>query len=77
MFGIGRMDRVPNERIRDLCRGTIKVDERIDEVVLRWLGHVERRENDRIAKGVYVGESAVVARWEGRVRDGRIPRRIV
>ena len=32
--------------------------ERIDEGVLRWLGHVERMENDRIAKSVYVGEYA-------------------
>ena len=34
------------------------VDEKIDEGVLRWFGHVERMENDRIAKRVYVGECA-------------------
>ena len=34
------------------------MDERIDEGILRWLGHVERMENDRIAKKVYVGECA-------------------
>ena len=34
------------------------VDEKIDEGVLRWFGHVERIENDRIAKRVYVGECA-------------------
>ena len=34
------------------------VDERIDEGVLRWFGHVERMENDRIDKRVYVGECA-------------------
>ena len=34
------------------------MDEKIDEGVLRWLGHVERMENDRIAKRVYVGECA-------------------
>ena len=34
------------------------VDKRIDEVVLQWLGHVERMEKDRIAKRVYVGECA-------------------
>ena len=34
------------------------VDEWIDEGVLLWFGHVERMENDRIAKGVYVGECA-------------------
>ena len=34
------------------------LDERIDECVLWWLGHVERIERDRIAKRVYVGECA-------------------
>ena len=33
------------------------VDEKTDDV-LRWFGHVERMENDRIAKRVYVGECA-------------------
>ena len=35
---------------------TLGVDERIDEGVLWWFGHVERMENDRLAKRVYVGE---------------------
>ena len=34
------------------------VDERIDEVVLRWFHPVERMENDRITKRVFVGECA-------------------
>ena len=34
------------------------VDEKIDEVVLRWFGHVERMEKGRIAKRVYVGVCA-------------------
>ena len=34
------------------------VDERIDEGVLWWFGHVERIEKDRIAKRVYVGVCA-------------------
>ena len=34
------------------------LDERIDEGVLRWFGHVERMERDIIAKRVYVGECA-------------------
>ena len=34
------------------------VDRRIDEGVLRWFGHVERMENDRIAKRVNVEECA-------------------
>ena len=31
------------------------LDKRIDEGVLRWFGHVERMENDRTGKRVYVG----------------------
>ena len=34
------------------------VDEKIDEGVLRWFGHVGRMNNDMIAKSVYVGECA-------------------
>ena len=34
------------------------LDERIDEGMLWWFGHVERMEKDRIAKRVYVGECA-------------------
>ena len=40
--------------IWQLCGVTKGVDEKIDEVVLRWFGHAERIENDRIAKRVYV-----------------------
>ena len=38
-------------------KGVVWSDERIDESVLRWFGHVERLKNDRIAKRVYVGQS--------------------
>ena len=34
------------------------VDENIDKGVLRWFGHMERMENNKIAKRVYVGECA-------------------
>ena len=50
LVSIRRMDRVPNARIRELCGVTKGVDERIGEGVLRWFGHMERMENDRIAK---------------------------
>ena len=49
-LGIRRMNRVPNARIRELCRVKKGLDERIDEDVLRWFGYVERMERDRIAK---------------------------
>ena len=58
LLGIRGMDKVPNARIRQLCGVTKSVDEKIDEGVLRWFGHVERMENDIIAKRVYVGECA-------------------
>ena len=34
------------------------VNERIDEGVFRWFGQVEKMENDRNAKSVYVGKCA-------------------
>ena len=34
------------------------LDERIDEGVLRWFGHMDRMEVNMIAKRVYVGECA-------------------
>ena len=30
-------------------------DERIEEGVLHWFSHVEKMENDRIAKSLYIG----------------------
>ena len=46
---------------------TSGLDERIDEGILRWFGHLERMERDRIAKRVYVGE-CVGSRSVGRPR---------
>ena len=42
-------------------------DEKIDEGVLRWFGHVERMKNNMIAEKVYVGECAG-SRSVGRAR---------
>ena len=47
------MDKV--QQVRQLCGMTKGVDKKIDGV-LQWFGHVERMENDRIAKRVYIGE---------------------
>ena len=47
------------------------VDKRIDEDFLLWFGHVERMENDRIAKRVYVVE-CVHNRSVGRPQKRRI-----
>ena len=58
LLGIRRMDKVPNARIRQLRGVTKGADEKIDESVLRWFGYVERIEDGRIAKRVYVDECA-------------------
>ena len=58
LLGIRRMDKVPNARIMRLCGLTKGLDEHIDESVLRLFYYVERMENDRMAKRVYVGECA-------------------
>ena len=44
MLGIRRINRVPNERIRELWGVRKGLDERIGEGVLRLFGHVERIE---------------------------------
>ena len=76
LLGIRRMDKVPNARIRKLCRVTKGVDEKTDEGFLRWFGHLERMENDRISKRVYVGGYAgsrsvgmKLKRWTDTVKD--------
>ena len=56
LLGIRRMNKVPNAQIRQLCGVMKGVDKKIDEVVIRWFGHVEKMSNDKIAKRVYVGE---------------------
>ena len=58
LVGIRRMDKASNAGIRQLCGMTKGLDEKIDEGVLRWFGHVERMKNDRIDKRVYVQECA-------------------
>ena len=40
LLSIRRMDRVPNARIRKLCRMAKGVNERIEEDVLHWFSHV-------------------------------------
>ena len=51
-----RINRVRNEEIRRRCRKKASVSERMDQSTLRWFGHVERMEDDRLAKKVYILE---------------------
>ena len=41
LLGIRRMDKVQNTQIRQLYKAMKGVDEKIDEGVFRWFGHVE------------------------------------
>ena len=52
LLGIRRMDRVPNAWIRELYGVKKGLDERIDEGMLQWFGHMEKMERDRIAKSL-------------------------
>ena len=56
LLGIRRTDRVSNARIRKLCEGKKGMDERTNESFLRWLVHIEIKENNRSAKMVCVGD---------------------
>ena len=58
LLGIRKMDRIQNARIREMYGMEKGGYERIEEDVLHWFSHVERIENDRIAKRLYVGELA-------------------
>ena len=49
LLSIRRMDRVPN------AWRSCFYSERIDEIVCCWFGHLEKMENDKIAKRVYMG----------------------
>ena len=50
-------------------KGVVQSDGRIDEDVFRWFGNVERMENERILKRVYVAD------WDGSSSLGK-PRKI-
>ena len=55
MSGVTKLDRIRNERIR----GTTKVGEiskKVQESMLKWYGHVLRREEEYVGKIVIVME---------------------
>ena len=49
ILGKTRRDRIRNEKIRDIPKVAL-IQNKIDAAQLRWLGHLERMEEDRIAK---------------------------
>ena len=55
MCGVTRRDRVRNEEIKRRCGLQKNLSER-GEAVLRWFGHVERMEGERLVKKIYRAE---------------------
>src|SRR5678815_1717427 len=53
---VRRIDKMRNEHIRELCGVKKGVNERINECMLRWFGHVERMNDNRLVKRMYSGE---------------------
>ena len=47
-LGIRKLDRVPNSWIREVAK---RLDQQIDESILRGFGHIKRMGKDIIAKG--------------------------
>jgi hypothetical protein len=62
MIGKSRRDRVRNERVRERI-GVCPVQKKIEKSQLRWLGHLERMDDQRVAKRCF--------QW---VPEGRRPR---
>ena len=56
VLGVRKTDKMRNEYIREMC-GVVKgVIERINESILRWFGHMERMDENRLVKKMYRGE---------------------
>src|SRR5678815_4693102 len=53
VLDVRRIDKMRNERIRERCGVKKGVNERINESMLRWFGHVERMNDSRLVKRMY------------------------
>ena len=65
MTGVYRLDRVRNEVVRARTGVRRELAARVDMNVLRWFGHVERMDNERLMKKV------MNAKVDGRNARGR------
>ena len=65
MTGVSRLDRVRNEIVRARTGVRRELAARVDMNVLRWFGHVERIDNERLLKKV------MNAKVDGRRARGR------
>ena len=61
--GVSRMDRVRNEEVRKRAGIKRELASIADQRVLRWFGHVEKMDTDRMARRVLMAEVS-----GGRVR---------
>ena len=52
MTGVSRLDRIRNEVVRARTGVRRELVARVDMSVLRWFGHVERMDNERLLKKV-------------------------
>ena len=69
LVGVSRMDRVGNEEMRRRSGIERELASRADQRVLRWLGHVERMDEYRMARRVLMAEVSG-GRVQGRPRLG-------
>ena len=69
LVGVARMDRVRNEEVRSRTGIEMELASTADQRVLRWFGHVERMDEDRMARRVLMAEVSG-GRVRGRPRLG-------
>ena len=69
MAGVTRFDRLRNEEVRGRTGVRKELADRVDMNVLRWFGHVERMDNERLLKRVMNAE-VDGQRTRGRPRAG-------
>ena len=56
VLGGRRIDKMRNERIREMCGVEREMNERINESLLRWFGHMERMDESRLVKRMHSSE---------------------
>ena len=69
MCAVRVMDRIRNERIRREVGMMRDLAGRVENCVLRWFGHLERMDGERMAKRIY-GSGVVGGRGRGRPKRG-------
>ena len=69
LVGVSRMDRVRNEEVSRRAGIERELASRADQRVLRWFGHVERKDEYRMARTVLMAKVSG-GRVQGRPRLG-------